>query len=128
MLFKVHAKVTTFPFIATRGRQFWLCRMVHTHSEQAAVLYFRFWSCFTAYSTHSVQFSSVAQSCLTLPPQGLPHARLPCPSPTPGACSDSCPLRRGCHPTISTSIVPLSSCPIPHSQWLFNIGKDICKH
>ena len=38
------------------------------------------------------QFSSVAQSCLTLQPHGLQHTRLPCSSPTPGACSNSCPL------------------------------------
>ena len=38
-------------------------------------------------------------------------ARLPCPSPTPGACSNSCPLSKWCHPTISSSVVPFSSCP-----------------
>ena len=38
----------------------------------------------------------------SLPPCGLQHARLPCPSPSPGACSDSCALRWGCHPTISS--------------------------
>ena len=43
-------------------------------------------------------------------PHGLQHARLPCPSPTPGACSNSCPLNRWCHPTISSSVVPFSSC------------------
>ena len=43
-------------------------------------------------------------------PHGLKHARLPCPSPTPRACSDSCPLDRWCHPTISFSVVPFSSC------------------
>ena len=58
----------------------------------------------------SVQFSSVAQSCLTLPPHGLQQARLRCPSPTPGACSNSCPSSWWCHPTISSSIVPFSSC------------------
>ena len=47
----------------------------------------------------------------SLQPQGLQHARLPCPSPTPGACSNSCPLSRWCHPTISSSVVPFSSCP-----------------
>ena len=41
--------------------------------------------------TQRGQFSSVAQSCPTLRPQGLPHASLPCPSPIPGACSKSCP-------------------------------------
>ena len=57
-----------------------------------------------------VQFSSVAQLCPTLRAHGLQHARLPCPSPTPGACSNSCPLNRWCHPTISSSVVPFSSC------------------
>ena len=57
------------------------------------------------------QFSSVAQSCLTLQPHGLQHARLPCPSPTPGAYSNSHPLSQWCHPTISPSVVPFSSCP-----------------
>ena len=54
------------------------------------------------------QFSSVIQSCPTLWPYGLHHARLPCPSPTPGACSNLCPLSQWCHPTISSSIVPFS--------------------
>ena len=52
-----------------------------------------------------VQFSSVAQSCLT-----LWDARTPCPSPTPGVHPDSCPLSRWCHPTISSSVNPFSSC------------------
>ena len=56
------------------------------------------------------RFSSV--SCLvvsrSLRPHGLKHASLPCPSPTPGACSNSCPLSRWCHPTISSSVVPFS--------------------
>ena len=41
---------------------------------------------------------------------GLQHARPPCPSPTPGACSNSCPSSRWCHPTISSSVVLFSSC------------------
>ena len=43
-------------------------------------------------------------------PHGLQHARLPCPSPTPGAYSNSCPSRWWRHPTISSSVVPFSSC------------------
>ena len=39
-------------------------------------------------------------------PNGLHHARLPCPSPIPGACSNSCPSSWCCHPTISSSVVP----------------------
>ena len=43
-------------------------------------------------------------------PHGLKHTRLPCLSPPPGACSNSCPLSQWCHPTISSSVVPFSSC------------------
>ena len=49
----------------------------------------------------------------SLRPLGLQHARLPCPSPSPGACSNSCPLSQWCqwcHPTILSSVVPFSSC------------------
>ena len=42
---------------------------------------------------------------------GLQHAWLPCPWPTPRACSNSCPSSRWCHPIISASVVPFSSCP-----------------
>ena len=57
----------------------------------------------------SVQFS---QSVLSdsLRPHGLQHARLPCPSSTLGAYSNSCPFSQWCHPTISSSVVPFSSC------------------
>ena len=57
-----------------------------------------------------VQFSSSVVSD-SLQPHGLQHARLPCPSPTPGAYSNSHPLSRWCHPTISSSVVPFSFCP-----------------
>ena len=46
----------------------------------------------------------------SLRPHGLQHARLPCPSPTPGVCSNSSPLSRWCHPTTSSSVIPFSSC------------------
>ena len=55
------------------------------------------------------QFSHSAVSN-SLQPHGLQHTRLPCPSPTPGAYSNSCPLSWWCHPTISSSVVPFSSC------------------
>ena len=57
----------------------------------------------------SVQFSRLTVSD-SLQPHGLQHARLPCPSPAPGACSNSCPLSQRCHPTISVSVVPFSFC------------------
>ena len=62
-------------------------------------------------------------------PPGLQHTRLTCPSLYPGVCSDSYPLSRWCHPTISSSVVPSSSCPqsFPASgsfpmTWLFTSG------
>ena len=57
----------------------------------------------------SVQFTHSVVSD-SLQPHGLQYARLPCPSPTPKACSDSCPSSRWCHPTISSSVIPFSSC------------------
>ena len=49
-------------------------------------------------------------------PHGLQHAILPCPSSTPGACSNTCPLSQWCHPTTSSSVVPFSSCLLNLSQ------------
>ena len=62
------------------------------------------------FSTCSVPFSRSVMS-KSLPPHGLQHARPPCPSPTPGAYPNSCPLSWWCHPTISSSVVPFFSCP-----------------
>ena len=68
-----------------------------------------------------VQFSSVAQSCLTLQPHESQHAWSPCPSPTPGVYSNPCPSSRWCHPTISFSVILFSSCPpIPPSIRVFS--------
>ena len=63
----------------------------------------------TSFLLSSVQFSHSVMSN-SFRPRGLKHARLLCPSPTPGACSNSCPSSRWCHPTISSSVVPFSSC------------------
>ena len=60
------------------------------------------------FSSSSVHFSHSIMSD-SLWPHGLQHARPPCPSPTPRACLNSCPLNRWCHPTISSSVVPFSS-------------------
>ena len=58
----------------------------------------------------SVQFiCSVVSDSLW--PHELQHTRPPCPSPTPRACSNSCPLSWWCHPTILSSVIPFSSCP-----------------
>ena len=62
-----------------------------------------------------LQFSSVQFSCSvvsdSLRPHESQHAQPPCPSPTPGVYSNSCPSSRWCHPAISSSVIPFSSCP-----------------
>ena len=65
---------------------------------------------------YSVQFShSVVSNYLQ--PHGLQHARPPCPSPTPEVYSNSCPLSRWRHPTISSSVIPFSSCLQYFAAW-----------
>ena len=66
------------------------------------------WTKETLSALCSVQSSSVTQSCLTLWPHGLQHARPPCPSPSPGIYANSSPLSWWCHPTISSSVIPFS--------------------
>jgi len=83
-------------------------------------------------SKTSVQFSYSVMSD-SLQPHGLQYTRLPCPWSTPGACSNSRPSSRWCHPTISSSVVPFSSChqsfPVwgsfPMSQFLISGGQSI---
>ena len=80
----------------------------------------------------SVQFSRSFVSD-SLRPRELPHARPPCPSPTPAVHPDPCPSSRLCHPTISSSVIPFSSCPqsfpasvsFPMSQHLTSGGQSI---
>ena len=69
----------------------------------------------------------------SLRPHGLQHAWLSCPSPTLGACSNSCSSSRWCHPTISSSVIPFSSClqylpasgSFPMSQFFTSSGQSI---
>ena len=69
----------------------------------------------------------------SLQPHGLQHARLPYPSPPPRACSNSCPSSQWCHPTISSSVIPFSSClqsfpasgSFPMSQLFASSGQRI---
>ena len=62
----------------------------------------------------AMTFDKVRLSCSvvsdSLPPHGLQHTRLPCPSPSPRVCSNSCPWSQWCHPTISSSVIPFSFC------------------
>ena len=87
---------------------------------------------FTGLAMGSVQFSCSVMSN-SLRPHGLQHIRLPCPSPTPGACANSCPLSWWCHQTISSSVVPFCSClqffpasgSFPMSQSFTSDGQSI---
>ena len=82
--------------------------------------------CWSSLFSHSVMFNF-------LWPHGLQHTRLPCPSPSPGVCSKSCPLSRWWHTTTSSSVVPFSSCPpsfpvsgsFPMSQFFLSGGQSI---
>ena len=83
----------------------------------------------TGCRVYGVQLSSVIVIFDSLRPHGLQHARLPCPSPSPRVCSDSCPSSQWCHSTISSSVIPFSSClqAFPASgsfpkTWLFTSG------
>ena len=71
----------------------------------------------------TVQFNrSVVSDSLW--PHGLQHARPPCPLPTPGVYSNSCPLSRWCHPAISSSVIPFFSCPQSFpASWSFQISQ-----
>ena len=83
----------------------------------------------------SINLSQCSCSVMSnsLRPYGLQHARLACPSPTPRACSNSCPSSWWCHPTISSSVVPfcshLQSFPasgsFPRSQFFTSGGQSI---
>ena len=91
--------------------------------------------CFNNYLTSQSPVSSVTQSCLTLcdPMNRTQHARPPCPSPTPGVHSNSCPLSQWCHPTISSSVILFSSHPqsfpasgsLPMSPFFSSGGQNI---
>ena len=80
----------------------------------------------------SVQFNHSVM-CNSLRSHGLQHASLPCPSPTPRACSNSGPSSWWCHPTISSSVIPFSSCLqsfpasefFPMSQFFTSGGQSI---
>ena len=76
-----------------------------------------------------VQFSRSVVSD-SLQPHGVQHARLPCPSPTPGAYSNSCLSRQWCHPNISSSLIPFSSClqSFPASGFFTSGDQSIAKY
>ena len=90
---------------------------------ESIFIFFNSWICYYL----------VIKWCPTLQPHGLQHTRLPCPSVSPGVCSNSCPLSWWCHPTISSSVTPFSSClhsfpaseSLPMSQLFASCGQSI---
>ena len=74
---------------------------------------------------YSVQFSRSVMSD-SLRPHESQHIRPPCPSPTPRVDSDSCPSSQWCHPAISSSVLPFSSCPQSLSAWVLSNESTIC--
>ena len=118
-----HLKVCVAP-VMVHARKKWIPKLIHfLYSSKSRM---------NANTMYSVQFSHLVISD-SLQLHGLQHARLPCPSPTPRACSNSCPLSRWCHPAISPSVIPFSSClqsfpasgSFPISQFFASGGQSI---
>ena len=103
-----------FPlFLGSYLRYYW----IHPRMEQSPV--WKYWPLLPSgekvkwllWTKCFSQFSSVSVLSDSLQPHESQHARLPCPSPTPRVYSNSCSSRRWCHPAISSSVIPFSSCP-----------------
>ena len=117
----------------------WTKPQTHKHSalsyktpKKALVLWQKLvlYVCFEGLSSNQFSHKVVPES---LQHHGLQHTRLPCPEPTPRACSNSCPSSQWCHPTISCLITPFSSClqifpaseSFPISQFFTSGGQSI---
>ena len=105
-------RINWFDLLAVHGT---LKSLLQTHSLKTSVLWCLAFFCSSSHiltwllERSSVQFSHSVVSD-SLQPHGLQHTRLPCPSPIPRGCSNSSPSSQWCHPTISSSIIPFSSC------------------
>ena len=98
------SNVSAFEYTIWVGHNF-------SSKEQAS---FNFMAAVTIWSDFQFSCSVVSNS---LRPYGLKDARLPCSSHTPGTCGNSCPSSRWCHPTISSSVIPFSSCFQSFPAW-----------
>ena len=114
-------------------RFFLVAEVINSSFPLIAVLYLYHWIHLGwTFRLFSVQFSCSALSN-SLWPYGLQHTRLPCPSPIPRACSNSCASSQWCHATIWSSVVPFSSClqsfpasgSFPMSQFFSSGGQSI---
>ena len=81
------------------------------HTKMCVIVYIYIYIQLHTFLYVSVSHFSCSVMSDSLQPHGLQHGRPPCPSPTPGVYSNSCPLSRRCQPTISPSVVSFSSCP-----------------
>ena len=86
------------------------CYLLSPKSRGSHTIWFTRGGCGLLFFTPTVQFSRSVMSD-SLRPHEPQHTRPPCPSPTPGVHPNPCPLTQRCHPTISSSVVPFSSCP-----------------
>ena len=105
--------------------------LLQHHSQKASILqHSLFFNCLVVTSIHQFSCSIVSNS---LRSHGLQHTRPPCPSPARWVYSNSCPLSQWCHPTISSSTIPFSSClqsfpasgSFPVSQFFASGGQSI---
>ena len=92
-----------------------LQRIFETQTSNPGLLHAGRFFTFTMWTTREAPLKrlllfSLSVVSKSLRPHGLQHARLPCPSPSPGVCSNLCPLSQWCHLTISSSVIPISSC------------------
>jgi len=103
--------------------------------KKSTFFFFNLRSCCSNYLIVKSSFSQFSQSVISnsLQPNGLQHARLPCPSSTSGACSNSCPSNQWCHSTISSLVITFFSClqsttapgSFPMSQFFVSGGQSI---
>ena len=104
---KVLRNMLRYPF--KNERQLHVTDLSDENFKKCLVILFGFWRMCIRNLT-VLQFSQSVMSD-SLRPHESQHARPPCPSQTSGVCSNSCPLSQWCHPAISSSVVPFSSCP-----------------
>ena len=108
----------TFPFIMPG---IWKIFPIFYYFFENSILYCLLLQCLSSWTFPSLYLSSLLLNFLllfsssivsdSLWPHGLQHARLPCPSPFPGVCPNPWPSSWWCHATISSSVIPISSCP-----------------
>ena len=117
-------------FRATEKGRDLLKHSLVTHELAGAVFVFVFfgWGCILFLADLMLQFSSFSRSVMSdsLRPHELQRTRPPCPLPTAGVYPNPCPSGPWCHPTISSSVVPFSSCPQSFPASVFSSESALC--